>query len=54
MIPLGPRKAGRKFRGGQRETHVTRLTTKRLLAKPWSISDLPGFLGPNGDILLLS
>ena len=48
--PLGPRKAGRIFRGGARETHNTRVTKNRLLGKPRSFSNLPAFQRPNGMI----
>ena len=52
-MPLGPRKAEKIFRGGARETHVTRVTTKRLLAKPRTFLGLPAFLGPNCSFLML-
>ena len=50
-MTLGPKNARRIFRGGARETHVTRVITKRLLAESRSFSDLPAFLGPNGTKL---
>ena len=46
---MGPRKTTRIFRGGARETHVTRVTTKRLLAITGSFPDIPAFLGPHGS-----
>ena len=51
IILLGRKNARRIFRGGARETHVTRVITKRLLAESRSFSDLPAFLGPNGTKL---
>ena len=47
-LSLGPRKTERIPRRDARETHVTCVTTKLLLAKPRIFSDLPAFLGPNG------
>ena len=47
----GPRKAGRSFRVGVRETHVTRVTTKRLQGKPRNFSDFHAFLDNYGRTL---